>query len=238
MSEKNIGERYLGHLSLEAVGEEGQRAIMNGRVLIVGVGGLGSPVSLYLAAAGVGCIGLADSDVVSLSNLQRQIVHSTAEIGELKVDSAERRIKALNPDVKIVKYARRFLGKDDPISLDNYDVVVDCTDCRQSRLAVSEFCKVHGKPLVFGAVSGFCGMAFTYRPGHASYSDIFSWESDDDAAPRSCARSGILNSVVGIVGSIQATEVLKILTGVGGLLTDRLLTFDARNADVRVLSVR
>lgn len=223
----NSNIRYQGHLSLCEIDIAGQQRIARGRVLIVGAGGLGSPVALYLAAAGVGHLGLVDPDTVSLSNLQRQIAHTTADIGRLKVDSARDAMLAVNPEVAVTVYPQMLTSGNAAALLEDYDVVVDCTDSRCSRLAVNKACIDAERSMVFGAVSRFSGMAFTHIPGSADYTTFFSAEADDDAQPRSCAMTGILNTVVGITGSIMATEVIKLLVGTGDLLTDRLLTFDA-----------
>jgi len=223
----NDNIRYQGHLSLCEIDIAGQRRIAGGRVLIVGAGGLGSPVALYLAAAGVGRIGLVDPDTVSLSNLQRQIAHSTADIGRRKVDSARDAMLAINPQIRVDIYPTSLTADNAPALMSDYDVVVDCTDSRCSRLTVNDACLAAGRSMVFGAVSRFSGMAFTHIPGSADYTTFFSVETDADTQPRSCAMTGILNTVVGITGSIMATEVIKLLVGTGDLLTDRLLTFDA-----------
>lgn len=223
----NSNIRYQGHLSLCEVDIAGQQRIVRGRVLIVGAGGLGSPVALYLAAAGVGHLGLVDPDTVSLSNLQRQIAHTTADIGRLKVDSARDAMLAVNPEVAVTVYPQMLTSDNAAALLEDFDVVVDCTDSRCSRLTVNKACIDAERSMVFGAVSRFSGMAFTHIPGSADYTTFFSTEADDDTQSRSCAMTGILNTVVGITGSIMATEVIKLLVGTGDLLIDRLLTFDA-----------
>lgn len=218
-------QRYLGHLSLCELDYPGQLAIHNGKVLIIGVGGLGSPLALYLTAAGVGTIGIVDADKVALSNLQRQIIHSTQDVGRLKVESAFDSMKNLNPEVKVNAYPVMLSELNAPQILQDYDIVADCTDSFETRIMVSTLCEKAGKPYVFGSVARFSGQAFTYVPGSMGFRDFFGSESPG-ACEGSCAMNGILNTVVGVVGCIQSTEILKYLAGVGELLIDRLLTFD------------
>lgn len=217
--------RYRGHTALCEIDLPGQRAIMEGRVLIVGAGGLGSPVALYLAAAGVGHITIVDPDTVSLSNLQRQIIHTTADLDRLKVESARAKMLAVNPDIEVMALAE-YLTPDNAAQLiGEADVTVDCCDNLATRLLISDTCVELGKPYVYGAVERFSGHVFTHLPGTPAYRDWF-----DTSAPveeRPCSITGILNTVAGITGTIQATEVIKILVRTGDLLTGRLLTFDA-----------
>ena len=219
--------RYKGHLSLCEIDLEGQRRLRRTRVLVVGAGGLGSPVCLYLGAAGVGTIGVVDPDDVSLSNLQRQIMHGTPDIGTPKTLSARRAVERINPEVE-VETIREFLTEENAARIIGaYDIVVDCTDNLGARLVIDDTCHALGKPYVFGAVRRWGGQLFTYLPGHAGYRDIFA--PDPDTAPDDlpCAIDGVLNTVVGVVGTLQATEVVKWAVGTGDLLTDTLLTFDA-----------
>lgn len=225
MTQEELNERYRGHLSLCEIDTAGQQRIARARVLVVGAGGLGSPVALYLGAAGVGSLGIVDADTVGLSNLQRQIMHTTADLGRPKADSAREAVEALNPAVKVTAYREFLTGENAERIIGDYDIVVDCTDSRCSRRLVSSLCVSMGKPLVYGAVSRFSGMVFTHLPGTCAYDDIFADGTAADEAP-SCAQTGILNSAVGVIGSIQATEVLKIITRTGELLTDRLLFID------------
>lgn len=235
--DKSTCERYRGHLSLCEIDLQGQKSITEARVLIVGAGGLGSPVALYLAAAGVGTIGIVDADVVSMSNLQRQIMHTTSSIGEPKTLSAKRSMTNLNPLVNVVIHDFMLTGENAPSLVSQYDVVVDCTDSRCSRLIVNDACVAVGRPFVYGSVSRFSGLLFTCLPGTADYRARFSDEADGNEELKSCAMTGILNTVVGVVGSLQATEVIKIITGVGDLLTDKLLTFDAINMEFHTFTV-
>lgn len=217
--------RYRGHLSLCEIDRPGQEAIERGRVLIVGAGGLGSPVALYLAAAGVGTIGIVDPDKVSLSNLQRQIMHGTPDIGRLKAESARDAMTRINPHVGIILYPEYLTEENAADLIIQYDITVDCTDNLATRLLINDTCVAVGKPLVFGSVSRFSGQLFTHLPGTADYRAIFDCTASDVDVP--CSINGVLNTVVGVIGALQATETLKYLAKTGDLLTDRLLTFDA-----------
>lgn len=222
----DLNTRYRGHLSLCEIDLPGQQRINDGRVLIVGAGGLGSPVALYLAAAGVGHITILDPDTVSLSNLQRQIMHGTPDIGRPKAESARDAMTRINPHI-IIEPVTGLITPDNAADLiGRHDVTVDCTDNLDTRLLISDTCIETGSNYVFGAVRRFEGQAFTHTPGTASYRDIFGGEGND-SGDQPCAIDGVLNTVVGIIGCIQATEVLKLLARTGDLLTDRLLTFDA-----------
>lgn len=218
-------KRYKGHISLCEIDIFGQAAICSGSALIVGAGGLGSPVALYLAAAGVGRIGIADADNVSLSNMQRQIIHSSSDIGHPKVESAQREMNRVNPDVKVEPY-NMYLGENNAREIfAGYDIIMDCTDNFATRKLISDLCVEMEKPYVFGGVSRFRGEVFTHLPGTSSFTSIFGNEPSSDDEP--CVISGILNSAVGVIGALQATEAIKYLTKTGDLLTDRLLVFDA-----------
>lgn len=228
--------RYSGHINLKEIGRAGQQAIQHARVLIAGAGGLGSPVALYLAAAGVGTIGIADADTVGLSNLQRQIIHGTPDLALPKAESASRAMTRINPFVTTVIH-NTFINTDNCESIIGaYDVVADCTDRFATRLLVSDTCHRLGKSMVHAAVEHFRGQVFTQMPGSATFRDIF---GDDQKIPDTgCALKGILNTVVGVAGSLQATEVLKVITGAGNLLVDRLLVFDALAMDFNLYDLR
>lgn len=220
--------RYRGHLSLCEIDTAGQQALADARVLIVGAGGLGSPVSLYLTAAGVGTIGLMDADTVSLSNLQRQIIHSTPDIGRLKTDSAAEKLRALNPETDIVTINDRLTLENAPGIIADYDLIIDCTDNLPTRLLINDTCVRLDKKMVFGAVSRFSGQVFSHVPGSACYRCIFDPSATgDDGEELPCAVNGILNTVVGVIGTLQATEAVKLIVGTGDPLVNRLLTFDA-----------
>lgn len=219
--------RYRGHLSLCEIDLAGQRRIAGSRVLVVGAGGLGSPVALYLAAAGIGTIGIVDPDTVSLSNLQRQVMHGTPDIGTPKADSARRAMQRINPEVRVETHPV-FLDPDNaPDIIGEYGMVVDCTDNMAARLVIDDTCRALGRPYVYGAVRRFGGQIFTHLPGTMGYRDIFSPDPSVPVDELPCAIDGVLNTVVGVIGTLQATEVVKWAAGTGDLLTDRLLTFDA-----------
>lgn len=218
--------RYRGHLSLCEIDRAGQQRISSGRVLVVGAGGLGSPVCLYLAAAGVGHITVLDPDTVSLSNLQRQVIHSTSDIDRPKALSAHDTMTAINPLVTVEPVVDRLTPSNAAALAGPCDLVIDCTDSLESRLLVNDTCVSLGKPYVFGAVRRFGGQVFTHLPGTATYRDIFG-SSPAEGGDIPCAVDGVMNTVVGVVGCLQATEAIKYLAGSGDLLTDRILTFDA-----------
>ena len=217
-------ERYKRHILLPEIGENGQDKILNSSVLIIGTGGLGSPVAMYLTAAGVGTIGLVDSDKVDISNLQRQIIHSTPDVGKSKVESAAEKMKSLNPDVNIIKYNTYFDDSNAENIISGFDIIIDATDNSESKFFINDVCVKNSKPLVHGAINQFSGNVMTIMPGHANYRDLFP-EEPLNTAPSS--NYGVLGVIAGTIGILQATEVLKIITGAGGLLTDRILTYNA-----------
>jgi molybdopterin/thiamine biosynthesis adenylyltransferase len=220
-------ERYSRQILLEEIGCAGQERLLNGRVLIIGAGGLGSPIALYLAAAGVGTIGIADGDEVELSNLQRQILHFTPDIGASKVSSAREKMTALNPDAVVVPHQTSVTGENIDEIIEGYDFVVDATDNFPARFLINDTCVRLDIPYSHGGVLRFLGQTITVLP-HSSpcYRCIFPDPPPDDVAS-ACCRDGILGIVPGVIGPIQATEAIKYLTGIGELLTGRLLTYDA-----------
>lgn len=231
--DEDIAVRYSGHRALCEIDLPGQRAIERGRVLVVGAGGLGSPVCLYLAAAGVGTIGIVDADTVSLSNLQRQIIHHTSDIGRSKVESAAGKMRAINPHVEVVE-VREMLTLENASSLvADYDIVVDCTDNFNTRLLVNDTCVALGVPMVYGAVQRMAGQIFTYLPGGADYRAWFGCRPPSQEQP--CSVNGVMNTVVGVIGTLQATEVIKYLSHAGDLLDCRLLMFDAVTMTFRTI---
>ena len=233
----DIKGRYSRHLLLEGIGQEGQRRIKEAKVMIVGAGGLGSPVALYLAAAGVGTIAIADGDCVDVTNLQRQVIHATTDVDTPKVASAARKMRDINPETKVIEIDE-FLTKDRLMALAaDYDIVVDATDSYKSKYMVNDACVEAGKPFVHGGVLCYEGNVFTHLPGTADYRDIFGPEPSADDVP-TASTAGVLGTVVGVTGTIQATEVIKYITGVGQLLTDSILTFDSRTWEVRKVGVR
>ena len=222
----DVTGRYSRHLLLDGIGQKGQARIAQGKVLIVGAGGLGSPVALYLAAAGVGTIGIADGDTVDLTNLQRQVIHTTDDVGMAKVESAARKMRSINPDVKVVEI-NEFVDKPTLMKLAaDYDIVVDATDSYKSKYTINDACVEAGKPFIHGGVLRYEGNVFTHVPGTADFRAIFGDEPTSAHVP-TASEVGVLGTVVGVIGTIQATEVIKWLTGVGELLTDSILTFDA-----------
>lgn len=228
--------RYSRHILLQEVGVEGQERIRQGKVLIVGLGGLGSPVALYLAAAGVGTIGLVDGDVVDLSNLQRQVIHSTPDVGRLKVESAREKLLRLNPGVQVNAHAD-FLRAENVLELIRpYDFIVDGTDNFPVKFLINDACVMAGKPFSHGGILRFEGQTFTHLPGTACYRCLFGAPPPPGEVP-SCSQAGILGAIAGMLGTIQAAETLKYLAGVGELLTDQLLTFDAKTMDFHKLRV-
>ncbi len=228
--------RYSRHILLKECGVEGQERIRRGRVLVVGAGGLGSPILMYLAAAGVGTLGIADGDVVDISNLQRQVIHTTANAGRPKVDSAAERLTAINPYVRVVKH-RDFLTSDNIVDIiSGYDFVVDGTDNFDTKMLINDACVAAGKPFSHGGLLRFEAHTFTHVPGTACYRCIFGGQPPADMVPPA-SQAGVFGAIAGMLGTIQAAEVLKFLIGAGELLTDRLLTFDASTMDFRNIAV-
>ena len=219
--------RYERHISLPEIGEKGQQKLLDSRVVVIGAGGLGSPAALYLAAAGVGTIGVVDMDTVEESNLQRQILHSTETIGKNKVDSAEKTLSTLNPDVNIITYNTR-LNKDNAIEIiENYDVVVDGTDNFQTRYLINDASVKTGTPVVHGSIFQYEGQITVFDPKDGpTYRDIFPEPPENGTAPN-CTEAGVLGVLPGIIGSIQALETIKLILGIGEGLLGRLLVFDA-----------
>lgn len=229
--------RYSRQILLPDFDIAGQERLRRSRALIVGLGGLGSPVAMYLAAAGVGRLTLVDFDRVDLSNLQRQIVHRTADIGRLKVESGRDTLLALNPSVEVAALPQALDEVELREQVRQADVVVDACDNLPARLAINAACVWAGVPLVSGAAIRLEGQVLVWRPGEkgACYRCLY---RDADAAPETCAQTGVLAPVVGIVGSIQALEAIKVLTGLGETLAGRLLLLDAKRMEWRTLKVR
>ncbi|MCR5270661.1 MAG: HesA/MoeB/ThiF family protein [Prevotella sp.] len=218
--------RYNRHLILDGFGLEGQEKLLQAKVLLVGAGGLGSPVALYLAAAGVGTIGVVDGDSVSISNLQRQVLHSTKDINRPKVEVARERIEAMNPDVNVRTY-ELFLNEANAMNLiEPYDFVIDGTDNFATKYLVNDACVMQGKAFCMGGISRYSGQLMTHVPGSACYRCLFP-EPPAKEDVETCAMVGVLGSIAGMLGTVQATECIKYLAGVGQLLTNALLTFDA-----------
>ena len=230
--------RYSRHLILPEVGVEGQRKLKAARVLCVGTGGLGSPLALYLAAAGVGTLGLVDFDVVDASNLQRQIIHSTADIGRKKLDSAEEKLKALNPALNVVKHDTLLSSANALDILKDYDVVADGTDNFPTRYLVNDACVLLGKPNAYGSIFRFEGQAsvFATKDGPC-YRCLYPAPPPPGLVP-SCAEGGVLGILPGLIGVIQATEAIKLILGIGEPLIGRLLLVDALKMRFRELKLR
>jgi sulfur-carrier protein adenylyltransferase/sulfurtransferase len=231
--------RYSRHLLIPEVGEAGQQKLLSSRVLLIGAGGLGSPASLYLAAAGVGTLGIIDADVVDDSNLQRQIVHSTERLGEPKVASAKRTVEALNPDVEVKAYQERLTSENvERILADGWDVIVDGADNFPTRYLVNDAAVWHDIPLVHGSIYRFEGQVTVFEPHQGPcYRCLFPTPPPPELAP-SCAEGGVLGVLPGIIGSLQASEALKLLLGIGETLQGRLLMFDALATTVDEVSIR
>ena len=227
--------RYSRHLLLDGFGLEGQQRLLDARVLIVGMGGLGSPIALYLAAAGVGTLGLVDGDTVSLTNLQRQIIHGTPDVGRSKVDSAAESIIRVNPEVKVEKH-ELFLNEDNALDIiRDYDFVVEGSDNFSAKYLVNDACVMLGKPFCIGGINRYAGQVMTHRPGTACYRCLFP-EPPAREDVETCAMVGVLGTIAGMLGTIQATEVVKCIVGVGEPLYDQLLTFDALSMQWNKLS--
>ncbi|MDR1323445.1 MAG: HesA/MoeB/ThiF family protein [Candidatus Margulisbacteria bacterium] len=230
-------ERYSRHIILKNVGIEGQEKICAGKILIIGAGGLGAPAALYLAAAGVGTIGLVDGDVVDQTNLQRQVIHFTPDIGKPKVISAREKIAQINPEVKVNAYHTLALAHNINDLIKDYDFIIDATDNFPAKFLINDACVLAGKPFSHGGILRFDGQTMTHLPGTACYRCVFDAPPPKNLVP-TCAQAGVLGAVAGMLGTIQAAEALKYLTGVGELLTNRLLIFDALTMNFRVVKIR
>lgn len=226
--------RYARQLALPEIGPSGQARLAAGSVLVIGCGGLGSPAALYLAAAGVGTIGLVDNDVVDVTNLQRQVLHATADIGRPKVESASARLAALNPGVRIVTHRERFDAQAAGRLLDPYAFIIDATDNFSSKFLIADACHAAGKPYSHAGIARYTGQTMTVIPGRtACYRCVF-----ESAPPDPYPPAGPLGAVPGVIGAIQAAEAIKFIAGIGELLTDRLLVFDSLTCRVRTVNVR
>ena len=234
-------ERYARHIILQEVGGLGQEKLLGSSVLVIGAGGLGSPLAMYLAAAGVGTIGLVDDDTVSLSNLQRQIAHASDDVGRLKVETAAETLARINPGVTVHRHAER-LTVDNVLGLiGEYDLVADGSDNFDTRFLLNDACFLAGKTLVSAAVLRFDGQISTYKAHlgdpHPCYRCVFPEKPPPDLIP-SCAEGGVLGAMAGVMGSLQATEVLKELTGAGESLSGRLLIYDGLATQFRNVRIR
>lgn len=228
--------RYSRNILLEEVGGIGQAKLRAARVLVVGAGGLGCPLVLYLAASGIGTIGVVDDDVVDLSNLQRQVGHTTARIGASKVESLAEAVRALNPDCVIEPYAARLTGANALGLVARYDLVCDGSDNFPTRFLLNDACVLAGRTLVSAAVLRFDGQLATFKPGGPCYRCLYPAPPPDGMVP-TCGEAGVLGAVVGVMGSLQAAEVLKEVLGIGQSLAGRLLIWDALGVRFRTITL-
>ena len=230
-------DRYSRHIILKEVGGIGQEKLLNSKVLIIGAGGLGAPIALYLAAAGVGTLGIIDGDRVDLSNLQRQVIHFTQDVGKPKVQSAKEKINQINPDVQVIVYEDIVHSQNILDILAPYDFIIDGTDNFSAKFLINDACVLAKKPYSHGGILRFDGQTLTHTPGHACYRCIFDAPPPKNAVP-TCSQAGVLGAVAGMLGTIQAAECLKFLIGNGELLTNRLLIFNAFNMSFRTVRIQ
>ena len=230
-------KRYSRHIIMGDVGSKGQRALMGSKALIIGAGGLGSPSAIYLSLAGVGTVGIVDFDIVELSNLQRQVLHHTADVGRPKVQSAVDNIKAYNPDVNVVVHETRLESDNAMEIISQYDLVINGADNFATRYLVNDACYLLNKPLVDGSILIFDGQATVFLPGEGCYRCLFPSPPPPGMVPN-CAEAGVLGALTGLVGSIQATEALKYFLGIGESLSSRLLLIDALSMTFREVRLK
>lgn len=231
-------ERYARHIILNEVGGHGQQKLKSARVLVIGAGGLGAPVLAYLAAAGVGTLGIADDDVVSLSNLQRQIIHDTRRVGIAKTESAAQAIEGINPYVKVEKHMLRIIDTNVRDILATYDIIVDGSDNFRTRYLLADIAEKLKKPLVSGAISRFNGSVTVLKPyenDNPSYRDLFPDQLPADVIS-TCADTGVIGALPGIIGSLQAMETIKLIIGIGEPLVGRILFYDGLGARFNIIS--
>ncbi|PYG84870.1 thiazole biosynthesis adenylyltransferase ThiF [Ruminiclostridium sufflavum DSM 19573] len=230
-------ERYSRHIILSEIGVKGQKKLLGAKVLIIGAGGLGAPAALYLAAAGVGTVGIADADEVDLSNLQRQVIHTTADVGRAKVESAAETMKEINPDVTVNTY-RTFVDSSNIMGLiSGYDFILDGTDNFPAKFLINDACVLAGKPFSHAGIIRFKGQLMTYVPGEGPcYRCVFEEPPPPDAVP-TCRQAGVIGAMGGVIGSLQAMEAIKYIIGKGELLTGRLLTYDALKMEFRKITL-
>ena len=229
--------RYSRHIIMGDVGSKGQRNLLGAKALIVGAGGLGSPSAIYLALAGVGTIGIVDFDVVEISNLQRQILHHTSDIGRPKLESARDNINSYNPDTNVVLHEVRLESHNAREIISQYDLVINGADNFATRYLVNDACYLEGKPLVDGSILIFAGQATLFLPGQGCYRCLFPAPPPPGLVPN-CAEAGVLGALTGLVGSIQATEALKLILGIGESLVSRLLLIDALSMSFREVRLK
>jgi sulfur-carrier protein adenylyltransferase/sulfurtransferase len=232
-------QRYSRHIILPNIGGKGQRKLLDSSVLVIGAGGLGSPVAMYLAAAGIGKLGIVDFDQVDVTNLQRQILHTTADVGRSKVASAVEHLRAINPTIEVVGHETLLFSTNVFEIFEGYDVIVDGTDNFPVRYLVNDATQFTGKPLVYGSIYQFEGQATVFTPGQETpcYRCLFPAPPPPGTVP-SCAEGGVFGVLPGVIGSIQATEAIKIITGEGDTLEGRLLLYDALAMDFQEMKIR
>ena len=230
-------ERYSRHIILKEIGGVGQEKNLNAKVYIIGAGGLGAPIALYLAAAGVGTIGIIDGDYVDLSNLQRQVIHFTTDIKRTKVQSAKEKMNQINPDVNVITYEDVDTSENILGLIQDYDFVIDGTDNFPVKFLINDACVMAKKPFSHGGILRFDGQTLTHTPGHACYRCVFHSPPPANAVP-TCSQAGVLGAIAGMLGTIQAAEALKFITGVGDLLTNRMMIFDAKKMNFRTVKVK
>ncbi|MCK5657637.1 MAG: molybdopterin-synthase adenylyltransferase MoeB [Deltaproteobacteria bacterium] len=230
--------RYSRHIILPEVGGKGQKKLLSARILLVGMGGLGSPAVLYLAAAGVGTLGLVDFDVVELSNLQRQVIHTMEDLGKPKVKSAKETIEAINPDVTVHEYGQRATSEIITEIISDYDLVLDGCDNFPTRFLVNDACVLTGKTNLYGAVFRFEGQVSVFAPNQGPCYRCLIPEMPPPGAVPSCQEAGVLGVLPGIIGLIQATEAIKLIVGIGKPLIGRLLLFDALDMELREVKLQ
>ena len=230
-------QRYSRHIIMPQVGSMGQRRLMDASVLLVGAGGLGSPLAMYLAAAGVGKIGIVDFDDVDITNLHRQLLHGHNDIGRLKVDSAADTIREINPDAEIVKINKHINSENAMEIAEDFDILIDGTDNFPTRYLINDLGVLMNKPVVHGSIFMFDGQVTTFLPGQGCYRCLYPAPPPPGMVP-SCAEAGVLGVLPGIVGSLMATEAIKLILGVGKPLVNRLLMVDALDMDMRTVKIR
>ena len=230
-------QRYSRHIIMPQVGSIGQRKLMDTSALVVGAGGLGSPLAMYLAAAGVGKLGIVDFDIVEITNLQRQLLHKNADIGRPKVDSAADTINGINPDVDVVKIPVHLNSSNVMDIIKDYDFVIDGTDNFPTRYMINDAAVLSGKPVIHGSIFMFEGQATTFLPGQGCYRCLYPAPPPPGMVP-SCSEAGVLGVLPGIIGSTMAIETIKLVLGIGKPLVNRLLMFDALDMDSRTVKIR
>jgi adenylyltransferase/sulfurtransferase len=230
-------ERYSRQIILKEVGGKGQEKLLNSKVLVIGAGGLGSPVLLYLAAAGIGTLGIVDSDKVDITNLQRQVIHFTDDLKKEKVLSAKEKIEKINPDVHVITYNTRVDASNIREIIKEYDFIIDGTDNFPAKFLINDACYFEKKPYSHGGILRFQGQTMTYTPGNACYRCIFETPPPKGVIP-SCSEAGIIGAMAGLLGVIQASEAIKYLLSTGELLTNKLLFVDILNLEFRVINIK